>query len=271
MIKILQITDLHLVAPGLQLRGLDPERRLRECLAEIEAQHGDAEALIMTGDLTDEGDPRAYDLLKHILADYRLPPAYLTIGNHDDRQRFGSSFPDSVQSKSGFAHQSFLLGNHVGIVLDTWECGSHAGSLCPERLLWLSEQLRSNPRPTLLFMHHAPFKVGLKRLDALTLVNEEELWAALSPFRERIRHLFFGHMHRIVSGSWRGIPFTVVPAVAHHGLVDFNTEVSRSTIIEPFYSVILVGDDNVVVHSKQVSNNWTVIEAAPAKPPAHMR
>lgn len=270
MMKIVQITDLHLLPPGGRLKDvLDPEPRLRECLADIEALHGDAEALVVTGDLTENGEPEAYELLKRILADYRLPPTYLTIGNHDERKRFGEVFPGSADPQSGFAHQSFPLGDHLGILIDTWEFGTHAGSLCADRLAWLTETLSSDPRPALLFMHHAPFKVGMKRLDQIILGNEDGLFETLQPFRNRIRHMFFGHMHRSVSGSWRGFPFTVVPGTGFHGMLDFKTDLIRAAIIEPYYSVILLDGENLIVHPKQVSKTWTVIESVPGKPPAH--
>lgn len=270
MIKILQITDLHLLSPGGLLEDVvDPEARLRECLAEIETLHGDATALVVTGDLTDTGDPAAYELLKRILADYKLPSTYLTIGNHDDRTRFAQAFPDSVHTATGFAHQSFSLGDHLGILLDTWAFGNHGGSLCADRLAWLAEVLGSDPRPALLFMHHAPFKIGMKQLDRIILADDDAFFETLRPFRNRIKHLFFGHMHRSVSGTWRGLAFAVVPGIGLHSMLDFRTTLIRTAAIEPYYSVTLLDGENTIVHPNQLSSSWTVIESVPGTPPAH--
>jgi hypothetical protein len=189
----------------------------------------------------------------------------MTVGNHDNRWNFASRLPTSVDSNSGFADHRFELDcEHVGLVLDTWQPGAHSGMLSSVQLEWLSAQLQSTSKRAIIFMHHAPFKIGLKRLDEMMLVNDRELWNTISPFRRRIRHLFFGHLHRIVSGSWRGIPFTAVPPVAHQGLVEFNATVSRSTISEPFYAIILLQEDNVIVHSKQVSGKRAVIGSSTA-------
>ncbi|CAH1673655.1 3',5'-cyclic adenosine monophosphate phosphodiesterase CpdA [Chelatococcus asaccharovorans] len=270
MTKVVQITDLHLVPSGRILRGVDPEQRLRSCLRDIERFHQDATALVITGDLVDEAEPDVYDLLHGILADYRLPPVHLTVGNHDDRRAFARVFPGDVVSDTGFANKAVALGNYLGILIDTWEFGTHAGALCADRLSWLTATLAADDRPVVLFMHHVPFNVGLKWLDRLPMKNDVDLARALEPFRSRIRHLFFGHLHRNVSGTWMGYPFTVsASAAVHHGTLDFQSEISRPMIVDPFYTVILLGDDQVVVHANQVIANPVLVDYGPSPPPRH--
>lgn len=261
--KLLQLTDPHLVAPGMTLKGLDPERRLRECLSDIEDKHGDAVALIIPGDIAESADPEAYALLRRVLGEYRLPPVHMTIGNHDRREVFASTFPESMDPVSGFASTSFSLGNYAGLLLDTWESGQHGGRLCETRLEWLWQRLARDARPTLVFMHHAPFRVGLKRLDQIPLENGGDLFEVLNSFRDRVRHLFFGHMHRNISGSWNGIPFSVVAGTTHQIMLDFETDLVRETELDPTYAVILIDGGTVVVHHHQVRPDWKVIERRP--------
>ncbi|MBR1164612.1 phosphodiesterase [Bradyrhizobium elkanii] len=245
--KIVQLTDPHLVPRGTLLRGIDPEARLRACLAEIEAHHRDAAALVVSGDVTDLADRPSYQLFRDILAEFSLPPLHITVGNHDRRSVFGAVFPDHL-APDGYAHSRFDLGEHVGLLLDTWTKGTHAGSFDRLRLDWLGAQLAEGHKPVLMFMHHAPVKVGLKRLDQIALKGEEEFWDVIAPFRSRIRHLFFGHMHRNVAGSWRGIPFTVAAGLTHQVMLDFQTEIVRHIEVEPYFSIILVNDRDIVVH-----------------------
>ena len=54
--KIIQVTDLHLVKPGATLCGLDPLARLQACITDINQNHCDAELVIFTGDLSDTGE-----------------------------------------------------------------------------------------------------------------------------------------------------------------------------------------------------------------------
>jgi len=58
--KIIQITDTHLMPRGTDLYGLDPCKRLETCIESINEYHADADLCIITGDLTDQGDREAY-------------------------------------------------------------------------------------------------------------------------------------------------------------------------------------------------------------------
>ena len=59
LMKIIQVTDTHLMPRGTELNGLNPNERLEACIASITEHHSDAELCIITGDLTDRGDPDA--------------------------------------------------------------------------------------------------------------------------------------------------------------------------------------------------------------------
>ena len=59
LMKIIQVTDTHLMPRGTELNGLNPNERLESCIASITEHHSDAEFCIITGDLTDRGDPDA--------------------------------------------------------------------------------------------------------------------------------------------------------------------------------------------------------------------
>ena len=58
--KIIHMTDFHLTAPGVDLCGLDPHDRVARCLDDAARWHGDADFCVISGDLADDGDPRAY-------------------------------------------------------------------------------------------------------------------------------------------------------------------------------------------------------------------
>ncbi|WP_194456292.1 metallophosphoesterase [Bradyrhizobium sp. CCBAU 53421] len=259
--KIIQLTDPHLVPNGSLLRGIDPQARLRACLAEIEAHHLDAQALVVSGDVTDLADRASYELFRDVVDEFSLPPLYVTVGNHDRRSVFGAVFPQHL-APDGYAHKRFDLGDHVGLLLDTWTMGTHAGAFDRVRLDWLSARLAEGHQPVLMFMHHAPVRVGLKRLDHIALQNEDEFWEAIAPFKSRIRHMFFGHMHRNVAGSWRGVPFTVAAGLTHQVMLDFQTEIVRHVEVEPYFSVILVNSRDVVVHPHAI-RDAKIIDIAP--------
>ncbi|GIR83979.1 MAG: hypothetical protein CM15mP85_06030 [Rhodobacterales bacterium] len=62
--KIVQISDIHLGAPGEEINGCHPSERLLSCFEDIVSWHSDAEFCVITGDLTEFAEPAAYEFLK---------------------------------------------------------------------------------------------------------------------------------------------------------------------------------------------------------------
>lgn len=246
--KFIQISDIHLVAPGHRVYDLDPAERLRDCVADIMERHSDAAFVIITGDLAHHGEPAAYELLRSLLQPLQMP-VHLLIGNHDNRARFQASFPTAPRDENGFIQFSVETPAGRIIGLDTHEPGVHHGRLCPQRLAWLSERLReADGQPTYIFMHHPPFPVGLKRMDAIALRDSEPL-AELLRERGNVRHIFFGHLHRPLSGSWHGIPFSNLPGTNHQVALDFVIEDKVPGSHEPpAYAVVFARPDTTLVH-----------------------
>ncbi len=66
--KLIQVSDLHFVPPGVRLLGLEPRARLEAALADINSHHGDAELCLITGDLADHVEHEAYKPLRETRA-----------------------------------------------------------------------------------------------------------------------------------------------------------------------------------------------------------
>jgi len=125
---------------------------------------------------------------------------------------------------------------------------SSAGLYDEPRCLWLREALRKTAgAPTYLFMHHPPFAIGHALMDLIAL-DEPEAFAALLKGHD-IRHIFFGHAHRAISGQWRGIPFSSLPGLSHQlPLVASAVETVYSDE-PPMYAVVLLDGDRTIIHS----------------------
>ncbi len=64
-----------------------------------------------------------------------------------------------------------------------------------------------------VFMHHPPFDIEHPLMDVIKLMEPDGFSAAIEGFP--VRHLFFGHAHRPISGQWRGIGFSTIPGTCH--------------------------------------------------------
>lgn len=244
--KLIHISDLHLVSEGT-LFGLDPALRFAAAIDSINAEHGDAELVIISGDLADEGEAAAYALLKRMLAELRVPWR-LMLGNHDRRANFYGVFPDYVRDDNGFVQEAV---DHAGIRLVLIDTLSEpdAGELCERRIAWIAARLEeARDIPVYLFMHHPPFSIGHLMMDRHMLRNAGP-FAALVAEHPQIRHLFFGHIHRPLGGSWQRIPISALPAINHQVALDFRDLPGISGHDgDGAYNVVFIEPDRTIVH-----------------------
>ena len=260
--KIVQLSDLHLPRmPDAELFGSSPLARLERAIDRILVDHADADFCLLTGDLADAGNDAAYAALA--LALKRLPmPVHLLPGNHDSRDALRRQFPQLPANDGGFMQAALDTPAGRFLLLDTVQAGAPWGSYCVKRREWLAGQLaQSGDQPLFIAMHHPPLALGIPSMDQFALRDAEAFWSIIAPFRAHIRHLFFGHLHRPIGGSWRGIPFSCCSSPNHQVALDLTTlrgdEVPGCR--EPAgFAVILIDADNVVVHHQQLFGGETV-------------
>ena len=259
--KVIQLSDLHLPrTPDAELFGSSPLARLELVIDGILAAHADADFCLLTGDLADTGSDEAYAALAAALR--RLPmPAYLLPGNHDSRDTLRRHFPQLPADDDCFMQAALATPAGHFLLLDTVEAGAPWGSYCARRRAWLAQQLTTtSDEPLWIAMHHPPLALGIPSMDQFALRDAEALWSVIAPHKSRIRHLFFGHLHRPICGNWRGIPFSCTSSPNHQVALDLTTlrgdEVPGCR--EPAgFAVILIDVDSVVVHHQQLFGGET--------------
>ena len=244
--KLIHITDLHLMPPGELLWGLDPFARLDAALTDIAAHHADADLCVITGDLTEKGDVAAYEMLKQRLAHFPLE-THLLLGNHDDRANFLKVF-GGADENGHVQHALTREGFHL-LFLDTLKGPpSSAGLYDAPRRNWLKARLaEAGDAPVHIFMHHPPFDIGHALMDLIKLDDAEDFAGLLRG--HDVRHIFFGHAHRTISGLWNGIGFSALPSLNHQlPLVGGSVETVYSDE-PPMYAVVTIEEGMTVVHS----------------------
>lgn len=246
--KFIHLTDTHVVDEGL-LYGQDPAARLRAAAASINTEHGDAAFVVLTGDMTHWGNPAAYARFSAEIKKLAMP-VHLMVGNHDDTDAFADAFPETPRDSDGFVQTGFSTPYGRFLLLDTKASGTHAGAYCATRRAWLRRALAQSNGPLALFMHHPPFKTGITAMDQIMLQDAEEFYDVIAPHKARIRHLFFGHVHRAISGNWRGISYSCMRGLNHQVALELKGAADRiaATFEPPAYGVVTVSDEQVTVH-----------------------
>lgn len=245
--KFIHLTDTHVIGEGL-LYGQDPGERLARAVASINAEHSDAVFVILTGDITHWGDAAAYARFAEEITKLTMS-VHVMVGNHDDTPSLLQSLPDVTRDEDGFVQSKIETPFGRFLLLDTKAQGTHAGAYCEARRAWLKRQLEV-PGPVFLFMHHPPFAVGIKAMDAIMMKDAEPFHTVIAPHKGRIRHLFFGHVHRAIWGNWRGISYSCMRGLNHQVALDLDAPAERinGNFETPAYGVVLLDEHQVTVH-----------------------
>jgi 3',5'-cyclic-AMP phosphodiesterase len=214
---LLHLSDTHLLAGGSRLYGsVDAESHLRQLLDELMASEGRPEAIVITGDLADRGEPDAYDRLRRMVEPVaaRLGAQVIWVmGNHDDRGAFREALFAEQPSTRPVDRVYDVNGLRV-ITLDSTVPGHHYGEVTGAQLDWLAEEL-STPAPhgTILAMHHPPLPSVLDLAVAVELREQSGLAEVL--LGTDVRSIIAGHLHYSSAGSFAGIPVSVASATCY--------------------------------------------------------
>jgi 3',5'-cyclic AMP phosphodiesterase CpdA len=226
MPRILHLTDTHLVVPRDRVSGvLDTAALLQRAVAAIAGalpRIGPVDALLVTGDLSDDGSVESYELFRRLVAPLDLPLLAIP-GNHDRREAMRAAFRDlDLFADAGRLNWVRDVDGMRLIGLDTLVEGSGGGVVDEATLAFLDESL-ATPGPVLLAMHHPPFACGIRFMDGIGLAGIEALRAVLERSPADIR-ILCGHLHLVATGSVGRIPAIVGPSPCSTFRVDFRPE-----------------------------------------------
>ena len=221
MVTIAQLTDLHLLedsyadrpfGPRARLsylsfgRRLDPqERRRRAAYALEEARGKNIDHLLITGDLTEDGQLEQFEVLAELLSDSGIPAERITVvpGNHDaytDGGAFAEALKGPLRPYAGTSSiASPLRFSDVTIVPVSTAFHQSplrsAGAIAQHELELLA-RIAKDPsllgQPLVFAQHHSPSRLLLPLLQWIDGLSEH---AVLSDLFDRCPHLHVVHGH----------------------------------------------------------------------------
>lgn len=210
---IAHLSDTHLLADSLQYGVLDTTAYLVDALTQLALVRPAPQAIVLTGDLADLGEPEAYARLRSLVepaAAAMGAELIWVMGNHDEREPFSAALL-GAPSTAPLDRVHVVDGLRI-IALDTSVPGWHHGELRPEQLAWLRTELATPaPHGTILAMHHPPVPMPMDPIAELIELHDQPALAEVVAGTD-VRAILAGHYHYSTYATFAGIPVSVASA-----------------------------------------------------------
>lgn len=207
--QILQITDTHLYADSrTKLLGINTQQSLNAVLHKIRNESKKPDAVLLTGDLSQDCSVAAYKkLAKSMLATFKCPVLWLP-GNHDEPKTMTKVFAKTKLNNN----KIFRQDNWQIILLNSHSSGNVHGYLVKKELAWLEKCLKEAPHlNTLITLHHHPIPVHCNWLDKLGLKNTKPFLKIIDKYKN-VRCVLWGHIHQKFAAKRHGIHYLATPS-----------------------------------------------------------
>ncbi len=247
---LLQLSDLHIGAPA---GARDPRQCLREAVDAAAALADRPDAVLVSGDLTDDGSPRSYEFVRGELERLGLP-YFVLPGNHDERAALRSGFGLPGEGADPIQY-SVDLGPLRLVALDTVRPGADRGQLDAERLGWLEAELGAAPeQPVVLAMHHPPLVTAIPPFDEICLdAAERAALAAVLDDHPQVRRIVAGHVHRPIAAELAGRAVVTAPSTHRQSRLDFSSPDLALNDDPPGFAIHVLADGQLASHIQPIA------------------
>jgi hypothetical protein len=213
------LADTHIAGdPKAVARGVNLHDNLQAVVREIMAGESGPAGVLIGGDLAlAKGTSEDYATLLSVLQPLRQRgrPIHLSLGNHDNRERFWQALGEAERKSSRLDQKHVLV---VPAPLVNWfvldsldQTDKTPGTLGDEQLKWLGEALdQAADRPAVVMVHHNP-NFGTASTG---LVDTQPLCEVLQP-RRHVKAVFYGHTHAWDVAQRDGLHWVNLPPTAY--------------------------------------------------------
>ena len=255
-LTFVHITDSHIGdSPDFMLHGKPTLAALQRIVDTINHMPQRPDFVLHTGDVSNDASPESYKSAAEVLSQLEVP-LYFVAGNHDStvflREKLGAAPHISGRLDAPMDYQ-FRVGDELFVVLDAHSAAVRdpLGRVSDDQLAALKTMCVPEGPPLTVLLHYMPFRTSSPWLDEnMILVNGDALHEALLPARDRLRGVFFGHLHRNCQISRDGIMYVCAPSTClQYGWRAWDKEPRADSSSVPGYNLVQYFSDYVVVTS----------------------
>ncbi|MFI5779552.1 metallophosphoesterase [Nocardia sp. NPDC051570] len=227
MFVLAHLSDLHL--DGSIRNASRAERALRH-LADLPRA---ADAVLITGDITEAGDPQDYlDANSAVTKLRERSPVLFCPGNHDARGPFARELLGLATPTDGPVNQTHTVAGVSFVLADSTVPGKSEGRFGEQTLDWLDETLTAAAdQPVFLAMHHPPVPLGIPYMDRIRL-QDADAFATVLALHQNVAAILCGHAHTAAAADFHGVPVRVAPGVKSTAMMPWEQPEGKVTNLD---------------------------------------
>jgi Icc protein len=252
--RFIHITDTHVgPTPDYTLHGNPALPILKALVDTINNLPFRPDFVLHTGDVVNDRQEASYDLAKSVLDRLKFP-VYYVVGNHDQPDLMQRVLLGQTLVGDRFDYTVDIDGIRLA-VFDSRGSPDPAGTLTAKQLEMLRDLCQPAGPPLIIALHHQPVWLDSTWLDepwtggqSMPLDCGEAFREAIAPARDRIRGVFFGHVHRGFQVFRDGILYCSAPSA----LLQFESWPGQREIIParaelPEFGVVTVTPTQTII------------------------
>jgi 3',5'-cyclic-AMP phosphodiesterase len=254
LLRFLHISDTHYAPPDYERppSRFDPLTGFRALIDQLNQLPYQPDFILHSGDVAYDPYPDIYDEIHKLLSDLSAPLIVIP-GNHDHSATLQTVIMGQPEPRVPFYYETERNGVRI-LCLDTNgpDATPPRGQVTSQQLAWLTERIATpDPRPILVFMHHPIIKTHTSDwYDAFMLtINGEDVHAALRPAADRIRGIFFGHVHQHISFYRDGLLYSAVKSswTQFHTHPGQDMQTHNHMAADPGYALVTISTEGTFI------------------------
>lgn len=264
LLKLIVMSDIHLLPSGEIRRGLDTEPRFKAALEHAGALHSDADLCVFAGDITDKSDEAAYLLFDKMRVALSVEQRVI-LGNHDDRRVYLRCGKEPMVDDHEFVQGFKDIKGHRILMLDSSEPGKAGGIICDTRLSWVAARLKEAIKlqlKVIIVLHHNPCALQMP-VDTYRLEDPLHLLSVLQSSGAEIIQVIAGHCHITTAGSWGGFPCATISGNQHRVEAFLRGRAGQQACYQSpaQYAVVMSDGTNCALHFESYVDDSTMMDA----------
>lgn len=240
--KLIHLSDIHLMENGQIIWDTDTKSHFDKAI-DIIKKLSDIDAIIISGDLSNDGSEWSYRYIDNQFASIGIP-TYCCPGNHDNIDFLSHKFePEFLQFKNNIYLEGwkFYFLNTVIADENDYQQNMAKGMISEKDLMILEDSLKNNDAPSAIVFHH-PAKEPGGWLNRRLLENRDKFNKMISRY-SHVRLVLYGHIHYSIQHEQDSIIYSSAPSIGYA----FDKELPKFHIAEKKegFNLIEIQENNI--------------------------